>query len=181
MEKWIGIGTDKPQIYTVLNGVNYAFNALPMNNVTNLPIGIYTKTGGATTISIDANQTTGISGVLLKDNSNGFVTDILASNYNFISDAGSNNGRFQITIQKISTGKSIEPKAGKPTVSVLNGQLLIQNVSGQVNVKVYDAVGHLLADKQSESSSINIPLNVAGVYTVKIGVGQKNWTKKIVL
>jgi hypothetical protein len=179
MEKWIGTGTDKPQIYTVLNGVNYAFNALPINNVTDLPIGIYTKTSGATTISIDANQTTGISSVLLKDNTNGFVTDLLTSSYNFISEVGTNNGRFQITIQKISTGNGIENKAGKPAISVLKGQLLIQNVSGQV--KVYDAVGHLLVEKQSESNSINIPLKVAGVYTVKIGVGLKIWTEKIVL
>jgi len=33
MEKWIGTGTAKPQVYTVLDGINYAFNALPLSSV----------------------------------------------------------------------------------------------------------------------------------------------------
>ncbi|MEI7504940.1 MAG: MBG domain-containing protein, partial [Paludibacter sp.] len=55
-EKMIGTGTDKPQVYSMLGGINYAYNALPMSSVTNLPIGIYTKTAGSTTISVDATQ-----------------------------------------------------------------------------------------------------------------------------
>lgn len=181
MEKWIGTGTEKPQIYTVLNGINYAFNALPAGNITNLPIGIYTKTAGATTISIDASQTTGITAILLKDNVNGSVTDILSSEYNFVSDAGTNNGRFEITIQKMSTGRSTLSSTDKATLSVKDGQLLIKNTDNQTKVKVYDIVGHLLIEKQSKNEQTIIPLNGAGVYTVIIDNGVRTRTEKIVL
>ncbi|MEI7505028.1 MAG: hypothetical protein WCJ61_17275, partial [Paludibacter sp.] len=87
MEKWIGLGTDKPQIYTSLGGINYSYNALPMTNVVNLPIGVYTKTAGITTISVDATQAPSLSQLILKDNLNGATTNLLTSNYTYIATA----------------------------------------------------------------------------------------------
>ena len=59
LEKWLTTGTDIPQVYSVLGGINYAYNALPMNSVVDLPIGIYTKSAGTTTISANGLQEIG--------------------------------------------------------------------------------------------------------------------------
>ena len=52
-----------------------------MNNVNELPVGIYSKTSGATTISANALKTSGISKIILKDNTTGINTDLLTSDY----------------------------------------------------------------------------------------------------
>jgi hypothetical protein len=38
----------------------------------------------------------------------------------------------------------------------------------------------MVATKVSANGSVQIPLQVAGVYTVRIAAGVKNWTMKVV-
>ena len=180
MEKWIGTGTDKPQIYSMLGGINYAFNALPMNSVSNLPIGIYTKILGATRISVNVSQAPSLSKLLLKDNSTGTITDLLATDYNFIANEGTDNSRFEITAQRIPTGDAVETVLGEPNISMVNGKFVLDNINGKATVKIYDAIGHLLIDKVAKSSSMEIPINLLGLYIVKIEMGNRSWTKKTV-
>lgn len=180
MEKWIGTGTDKPQIYTTTDGVNYAFNSLPMNNVNKLPVGIYSKTSGATTISVNALKTSGISKIILKDNTTGINTDLLTSNYNYTSQSGTETNRFGLTIQRISTENDLKNDLNGPNIKIKNGLVELNNLSEKSAIKVYDAVGHVLIAKDLESSKFEILLNVRGLYTIKIVTGNKTWTKKII-
>jgi hypothetical protein len=181
LEKWIGTETSKPQIYTILGGVNYAYNALPMASVSSLPVGIYTKSAVATTISVEPSNSTGISRILLKDNSNGSVTDLISSNYNFTSTEGTDNNRFEITIERLSTKSFVTSEVGKPIIIVKNGYLTMYNLTEQTEIKIFDAIGHLLANKTASAGSLEIPLNKTGVYFIKIEMGNKSWTEKIVL
>lgn len=181
MEKWIGTGTDKPQIYTLLNGINYAFNALPISSVNGLPIGIYTKASVSTTISAVNSLTSGISSLLLKDNLTGITTDLLVSNYSFTSSEGTDISRFLVTIKRVSTANIIETGSNNPNILIKNGSLQINNLTEKATVKVYDAIGHLLLNKKLESSSYELPLNVNGIYTVKVEMGPKTLTKKVIL
>jgi hypothetical protein len=177
MEKWIGTGTDKPQVYTMLGGINYAFNALPMSNVVNLPIGFYTKTSGNSTISVNASQAPSLSKLLLTDISNGTTIDLLASNYNFIADAGTDNSRFVITAQRVPTDNNlINNSEGESGISIVNGKLLIVNLKQSTVIRVYDATGRLVITKTANNSSMEIPLSVVGLYTVQIGLQ----TRKII-
>lgn len=181
MEKWIGTGTDKPQIYTLLGGINYAFNALPMNNVVNLPVGFYSKTSGNSTISVNASQAPSLSKLLLIDISNGTTTDLLTSNYNFIADAGTDNSRFVITAQRVSTDNNlIESGADEPIITMVNGKLSMVNLTPSSVIRVYDATGRLVVSKTANNSSLEIPLTVVGLYTVQIGTQTKNWKRKII-
>jgi hypothetical protein len=181
LEKWIGTDTDKPQIYTQLGGVNYGYNALPMTDVQNLPVGIYTKTAGTTTISASAGQAPSLSKLLLFDSSNGTTTDLLISSYSFIADAGTNNTRFTITAQRISTENVVETETGCPTLAINNYKLIINNLSGKTAVRVYDAVGRMVASKTTSNSTVEMPVNVAGMYTVLMEVGAKSWVRKVVV
>jgi hypothetical protein len=184
LEKWIGTGTPKPQIYTSLNGVNYAFNGLPMSNVVNLPLGIYTQTAGSTTIHADAALAPSLSKLLLIDNSTNpaTVTDLLMSDYTFTAAAGTNNSRFAITAQRVPTSSVVDANANEnaPQLSIVNCQLSIENLDGKASVRVFDAIGRMITNKTVSNNSLEIKLAAKGIYTVQIEAGGKNWVKKIV-
>lgn len=182
LEKWIGTGTNKPQVYTQLNGLNYAFNTLPMNSVSNLPIGIYTKNGGSISFSANAVKAPGLTNLLLADNSTNpaTVTDLLLSDYNFTADAGTNNDRFTITAQHVSTENVIETQKGEPNLTLNNSVLKIQNNAANAIVLIYDAMGRIIANKTVNNSFVEVKLPAIGMYTVRFETGAKNWAKKII-
>jgi hypothetical protein len=182
LEKWIGTGTDKPQVYSQLNGINYAFNALPMNSVNNLPIGIYTKNAGNTTISVNATQAPSLSKLLLTDNatSPATVTDLLTSVYSFTATAGTDNTRFVLTAQRVPTASVIETKANGTTFTIVNSMLLINNLNGKASVRVFDAIGRTIANKTLNNSLLEIQLPAIGMYSVQIEANGKIWTRKII-
>jgi uncharacterized protein YjdB len=183
LEKMIGTGTDKPQVYSILNDINYAFNALPMANVVNLPIGIYTKTAGTTTINADASQALSLSKLLLTDNSTNpaTVTNLLTSNYSFTATAGIDNGRFVITAQNAPTDNIIPDADDAPEMSIVNRKLSINNISGSTTVRVFDALGRMVNSKLLNNNSLDIKLPTIGIYMIQIETGNKNWTRKIVV
>lgn len=179
MVKWLGTGTDVPQVYTVLGDINYAFNALPMASVVNLPIGFYTKNAGASTISANALQAPGLSKLLLTDKKENITTDLLVSDYSFNATAGTDNSRFVISAQRISTGDQIS-LIDAPSVISSNGKLVIDGLSPKTNIRIYDATGRIVMNKVATERRIEIPLQVVGMYAVHIDAGIKNWTIKIV-
>ncbi|MEI8204257.1 MAG: T9SS type A sorting domain-containing protein, partial [Bacteroidota bacterium] len=182
MEKWIGTGTDKPQLYSTLGNVNYAFNALPLNSVNNLPLGFYTQTAGSTTISVDATKASSLSKLLLTDNgvNPATVTDLLTSNYTFTAAAGTNNTRFAITAQRIATTNVIDAEVDAPKLSIINYQLLIESLSPNSTVRVYDALGRMVVSKNATSNVMEIKLNARGIYTVQLQNGTNISTRKVI-
>ncbi|MEI7503069.1 MAG: T9SS type A sorting domain-containing protein, partial [Paludibacter sp.] len=183
LEKWIGTGTSKPQVYTVLGGINYAFNALPMSSVVNLPLAIYTQTTGSTTISVDASKAQSLSKLLLTDNevTPVSVTDLLVSNYTFTAAAGTNNSRFAITAQRITTDNNVIGNEKDETQFIINNsQLTIRNLARNTTVRVYDALGRMIIRNNAASNTIEIKLNVRGVYTVQLQSGTTISNRKVI-
>jgi hypothetical protein len=180
LEKWVGTGTDKPQIYTQLSGINYAFNALPMTDVQNLPVGIYTKTAGTTTISANAAKAPSLTKLLLLDKSNGTTTDLLSSNYSFIANAGTNNTRFVITAQRVPTENRINELNGDATISIADGRLVLINIVPSTVLRIYDTIGRLIVNKTMNSTDFKIKLNLKGIYTVQLQNGTKTSTRKVI-
>jgi hypothetical protein len=178
--KWDGNGT---QLYSILGGVNYAYNGLPMSSVNNLPIGFSTLTGGASIISVaNPSQAPSLSHLWLTDSKNpGVVTDLLTSNYSFIADAGTTTNRFAITAQRVSTANDLESfNRGESSISIVNGQLLVTNILPSSTVRVFDAIGRLVVSKVANNNALNIKLPATGIYTVRIESGVNSWSKKIV-
>jgi hypothetical protein len=183
LEKMITTGTTIPQVYTVLGGINYANNALPIFNVQSLPIGFYTQTAGSTTISINASQASSLSKLLLTDNgmSPATVTDLLTSNYTFTAAAGTNNTRFAITAQRIATNNNVLGNdLGETQMIISNSKLLINNLNANSTVRVYDSLGRMIVSKDANSNMMEIKLNVRGIYTVQLHSGSSISTRKII-
>ncbi|MEI8086522.1 MAG: T9SS type A sorting domain-containing protein [Paludibacter sp.] len=181
LEKMLGLGTSQPQVYTNLNGINYAFNSLPINNVSNLAVGFYTQTAGSNVISVDASQATELSQLLLTDNTNSTTTDLLTSNYSFVAEAGVNNTRFSITAKRITTDNSIESTTDSPIIRTAGHLLTISNMQQAATVRVFDAMGRLVFNKQMSAGSIELNLTIAGVYSVQLQTVEKNWTVKTII
>jgi hypothetical protein len=183
LEKMITTKTIIPQVYTVLGGINYANNALPVSSVNNLQLGFYTQTAGTTTISVDATNAPSISKLLLIDNSTNPATetDLLTSNYTFTAAAGTTNSRFTITAQRVTTEvNKFNSNDDAPQLSIVNNQLKIENVFGEANVRVFDAIGRMVTNRIVRNNSLQIKLSAKGMYTVQIEADGKSWVKKIV-
>ena len=180
MEKWIGTGSAKPQIYTQLGSINYAFNALPASSVVNLPLGVYSKTNGTSTIGINATMSPGINNIYLIDKVAGVTTDLKASTYSFTAAAGTTTSRFAITVNRVPTENVVETETGGPQILINNYKLIINNLSGNTVVRVYDAIGRMLVSKSTGDASIEISVVARGIYTIQLQSGIKSWIKKVV-
>ncbi len=181
-EKMITTGTVVPQVYTVLDGLNYSYNVLPTGSVVNLPLAIYTKNAGNTTISVNATQAPSLSKLLLTDNGTSpvTVTDLLTSDYSFTATAGTDNTRFVLTAQRVPTANVIETGMGEPTVLINNSKLTINYLYGKASVRVFDAIGRTITNKTVNNGIVEITLHVVGLYTVQIEAGGKICTRKII-
>ncbi|MEI7502950.1 MAG: T9SS type A sorting domain-containing protein, partial [Paludibacter sp.] len=149
----------------------------------NLPLAIYTKTTGSSTISVDASKAKSLSKLLLTDNgtSPATVTDLLLSNYTFTAAAGTNNSRFAITAQRISTYNLVNnTDVDAPKLSIVNCQLSIDNLSPNSTVRVYDALGRMVISKTANSNVMEIKLNARGIYTVQLQNGTTISTRKVI-
>jgi hypothetical protein len=184
LEKWLGTGTPKPQIYTQLNNINYAFNALPMNSVSNLRVGFYTKTAGSSIISAITSKVGSLSKLLLTDNgtSPATVTDLLTSNYTFDAAAGTDNTRFQITAQRVATDNILFGNDFTETgISIVNGKLTLANMSPSSTVRVYDAIGHMVINKIAIGNTMEIKVPVDGFYSINILNDNRSWSIKVLI
>jgi len=181
MVKWLGTGTAKPQVYTRLDNLDFSYNALPVASIVNLPLGVYTRTAGTATISADASSARTLSKLLLWDNTAKVETNLLATNYTFAADAGINNTRFLLSAQRIATETEMSEEVGAPTVTTMKTKLLVSYLSGENNILVYDAIGRVVVSKHTVDSSVEIPISIRGMYTVKIETATKSWKLKTVL
>lgn len=179
LQKMIATGTDKPQIYSVLGGENYAFNSLPIESVQNLPLSVYTKTAGSVTISSVLTSAPGISQLLLTDNTEHITTDLVTSSYTYTALAGTESSRFTITAEHVVTGAKAIEKSDKPQIGVASHKLLVSNIAEKSSVRVVDALGRLVASVATAHSSIEIPVSKKGIYVVQIQSGGKSWSEKV--
>lgn len=184
LEKWIVTGTDKPQIYSVLSGISYAYNALPFNSVQSLPIGIYSKTKSSVTIQANLINTTTISQLLLKDNTTGVVTDLLNSSYTFTTEAGTFNNRFNVSVKRISTDvldtNSCNEKA-EPVITTLKNNIAVSNLNSESTIKIYDTTGRVLMIRNSVNGVANLYFNQKGIYLVEVTNNSNKWVKKVAI
>lgn len=168
LEKWLSTGTYKPQIYSRLNGVNFAYNALPVSEVVNLPIGFYSKSGGASVLSASNINVSGIVKLMLNDSQTGGSADLTKEDYPFNADAGTNNTRFSISIQNVWTDAEDINNGNAPFAYVKNSQLIIKNLTPGTHIRLYDATGRMLLNKlDAETSTCQIPLSQAGIYLIQ--------------
>ena len=169
-----------------MNGVDYAYNALPIADVQNLPLVVYSYSSRAATFHLDASQAPSLSGLLLTDHQTEVVTDLLVSDYAFTAAAGTNNSRFSITAQRVATrnenpGSLLPADSEAPVYSNISGKLMIDHLAEKSAVRIHNSLGQLIFSRDNCNSSLEVPLPQDGVYTLMIRSGVKSWTRKVVI
>jgi M6 family metalloprotease domain len=167
MEKWVGTGTPKPQLYTIIDNINYSYNALPESGLLNLPLGVYTQTAGQATISIDTSIPNSLSGLYLTDKTTGITTNLLTTGYTFAAAAGTNTSRFVLNLTKVVDGVS-NTQFPKPLIALDNGSLTIEQLLPGTSVRVYNSIGRLVENATAETNKLHVPLQEKGVYIVLV-------------
>ena len=181
LEKWLTTDTDCPQIYSTLNDIKYAFNALPVSSVNKLPLGVYTKNAGSTTIQANVSGLQGISALVLTDKVENVTTDLLSNNYTYNSTEGTDEARFEIAIQRVSTQNPISSEVGEPVYSLTNGVLNISNLNENSSVlHIFDSTGKLILNRRIVGNQCEVRFPSASISLIKIITGEKYYIKKLI-
>ena len=178
--KWITTGTDQPQLYTNLGGVNFAYNALRAQDVQNLDLCVYSKSECEATIGIAASQATGLNQLLLTDQMTGNVTDLLTSDYHFLSTAGTSSNRFKISAVESVVTKNSPNRVDTFLYYTKNNYLYLQNLSQHSIVKLYDLLGKVRLSTESSSDVLQIPLE-KGIYILQVNNNGISTTQRVII
>ena len=168
-------------IYIPVDGVNYAVAVLT-EEITKIPLSFMVKTMGEYTVSIDSENKI-FDNVYLIDNTTGGITNLLVEDYTFIATANDNPNRFVISLKEEN---SIEENDGNDNfVYVSNGELIINDLSDNAVVEIYDVMGRkvLCAARNGieEQYSIGIGDFCGGVYVVRVSDDKGIRLQKILL
>lgn len=181
MEKWIGTGTGKPQLYSILGGINFAFNSLPYASVVNLPLGLYSNASVAATFHLDKSQSTGVSQLILTDKTLNKTADLMLGDYNFTTSTGTVTTRFTLTAQKVVTENKRYQTVPEPVITVSNRMLIISNLPENTLIRAFDLIGHTIYSSKTSQNSIEVPLKMEGIYYLQILSAGSKWTHKVII
>lgn len=170
------------QLYTIEQDQRLAFDAMNANDASRgTQLGYHAAMAGEYNLRFTElnGYTSGLEAVLLTDSETGATTDLLKQDAKFTTAAGTYNQRLKITVlfKQDNVNTSLDTSSeGIGSVSQRNGQIVIEDIRGNADVRIYDSTGKLLAQRIVNGAwqSATLP---QGVYMVRInGV-----TTKIVL
>jgi len=149
-----------------------------------LALGIKTSNSGTHKISIDEKE--GIfemQPIYLKDNLLNIITDLTLTAYEFTSSPGVNANRFEILYEP-RTVLETDTRSPSGLQVYRNGEnFVIRSTEDKISdVELYDASGRLM--KKIPGNALQVTVDaayiVSGLYILKIPVGDKIFTRKIV-
>ncbi len=172
---------DIPMIYVPVDGVNYAVAAL--NETTKeIPLSFVAKTMGEYTISLNLKNKA-FENIYLIDNTTGNKTNLLIEDYTFIATANDNPNRFKISFKEENSIKEHDTN-NENFVYINNDELIINNVSDNPRLDIYDLVGRkVLCNFKHNAGEIYVNISdfCNGVYIVRISDDKGVRTQKVIL
>jgi len=154
------INTGDISLSSLIGTTAYAIQsrALPFAASDVVPLSFKATTAGSYSIAIDHvdGLFTGSQGIYLRDNLSGIVFDLHSGPYNFASEAGSFDSRFELVYQSSTLG--VVPAEFNASHVILYKDLtnnLVINTGSEnmSSVKVFDLNGKLLFDKKDINSN----------------------------
>lgn len=174
-----GTGLDKiehrnkniPMIYVHDANTDYAI-AVMNKNVEEIPVHFEHKTLGKYTISVSANDFE-CKELLLLDNYNGDCVNILEEDYTFLAITNIAPDRFTL---------KIIPKEDEIVIYTKDNDIIVENISGDALINVYDVSGRIVT-KMRSNSNIKISSNTLskGIYIVNVTDENESKTQKVVV
>lgn len=183
LEKMMNYGT-LPHVYAyVNNSQKLAFNAVPEWAAQSVVAGAYFPEAGEYTISLDPNDrpTNRVMAVWLTDMINNVTTNLLLGDYSFYAQRAEQKNRFMIAVElapEISTSTLVSSADGVYAYTQQR-QMTICGLAENSVVSVYDALGHLVIQRNTSDASLTEQLPAAGMYLVKVVNAQQKATLKL--
>lgn len=183
LEKMMNYGT-LPHVYAyVNNSQKLAFNAVPEWAAQSAVAGAYFPEAGEYTISLDPNDrpTNRVMAVWLTDMINNVTTNLLLGDYSFYAQRAEQKNRFMIAVElapEISTSTLVSSADGVYAYTQQR-QMTICGLAENSVVSVYDALGHLVIQRNTSDASLTEQLPAAGMYLVKVVNAQQKATLKL--
>lgn len=154
------------QFYTFDGEDQLSFNHRKNQNQT-ITLGGKVATTGEYTISLNGINTTAKS-VTLFDAVENTTTELTTDDYTFTAESGSINNRFVITFS-FAPGVTTDVFATEANQLVVSGNAdncTIENLIAGEEVMIFDAMGRLVYNAQTDATAINVSLT-AGTYIVR--------------
>ena len=175
----------KPQLFTrSANNEMMAYNALPDHFAQNIPLGLFVPTAGEYTISIleYASQLADAEAVYLLYNGE-IVTNLLCSDYTVMaSQRGLIDGYHLDIRRKQNTTTNINNLTdGAPIITIVDGQIVIQQLPDNAEVQIIDVLGRVLYLQANVPDIITFQAPATGVYNVVITTTEQQFTHKTII
>ena len=183
MLKMLSTGRNFPQIYALNNREKFGAIDLARESQT-IPLGIYFGTDGNYTIALSTLDDYDISSVMLYDKTLNQYCDLLQGDYTFTATTGSDEARFEVSINRKSGISTETPNIGENSgacVFAYAGQLVAANLADGDQVRLYDAVGRLLTTEHAAGGQVRFSSLNAGIYLLTIETKDGISTQKIVV
>ena len=172
LQKMMNYGT-LPHMYAyVNNSQKLAFNAVPEWAAQSIIAGAYFPQAGEYTISLDPNDrpTNRVMAVWLTDMIDNVTTNLMLGDYRFYAQRAEQKNRFMIAVElapEISTSTLVSSADGVYAYTQQRQMTICGLVENSV-VSVYDALGHLVIQRNTSDASLTEQLPAAGMYLVKV-------------
>lgn len=180
-------GSAPLKLYTMVDGLDLVIQTRPAFTDTDIvPLGFTAETAGQHTISL--HQKDGIfenQVVYLKDKYEGLVRNLTENAYNFSTEAGEFNDRFEIIYSTASPLGTDNPVANTKNVIVYQNEKTIAVDAGSLiinNIQVFDIRGSVIfsADNINDAKfEINALASQNQVLLVQVNTNNGTVTKKI--
>lgn len=178
--KWFGTGTPKPQVYMTQGGYNLAVDAVDYTSAVNIPVTVYNLTAGNVTFKADVSYASTLETLILTDKTTGTNTNLLTSDYTYAAAAGTVSNRFILSAQRVATGTTVVSDDGIRIITS-EGNLRVENIPAGSNVKLFDMLGRLIKNENSNQNIVELIGLYKGIYIVQITINKKVKNHKVVL
>ena len=164
-----GVGLDKmnhenediPLLYIPMEDADYAIAMMDMN-VNEIPVNFETNVMGQYTISL-RQENCEFEELYLLDKETNTTVNILAEDYTFIATSNDSPERF--ILMKDNGQQTTD---NRPWVYVNNGDIVIYNIEGDADIKIFDALGRCVYQGESSDETTRISNGYsAGVYMIQ--------------
>ena len=180
--KMLTTGYTFPQLYALADGER--FGALDLPDLTQtVRLGIYCGTDDHYTLSLASNATQQAYSVMLHDTKLNIYHNLMYGDYTFECTTGTDESRFEIVITKKSDVVTEQPELADNGIAAFAfaGGLMVTDLKTGDVVRLFDAVGRLVAAEQSDGGQTFIGTLRSGIYVLVVESASGISTQKVVV
>lgn len=181
LEKWLTTGTGVPQLFTQIDNVKYAYNAIPVSAVEQLQLGIYTGEFTQARIAMAAKEQVSLPALWLNDLHTGKSVNLKEEEYTFTTNASLELSRFELSLQRITTAYDMPGASVLVTANSTTKLIQISRLPVSSQVVVYDVAGKIVHTSTVSTTDYSVYLPENGFYQVQLTFNGNSSVKKIVL